>query len=87
MLSEQAAEHARDLRALLADGMLGRIGIVDMGGGARLRLDHAVRIVLDDLDDQTAQARAGRDVDVERWRQLDHELAHLHRLAQHLHPP
>ena len=82
MLSERAAEHARELRALLADGTLGRTGAVDLGGGVRMRLDHAVRIVLDDLDDLTAQVRAGRDIDADRWEQLDEDLAYLHRLAR-----
>ena len=87
MLSEMAAEHARELRALLADRTLGRIGAVDLGGGVRLRLDHAVRIVLGDLDDLTAQAQAGRDVDADRWDQLGEDLAYLHRLARPGQPP
>ena len=82
MLSERAAEHARELRALLADGTLGRIGAVDLGGGVRLRLDHAVRIVLGDLDDLATQVQAGRDVDADRWEQLGEDLAYLNRLAQ-----
>ena len=87
MLSARAAEHARELRALLADGTLGRIGAVDLGGGVRLRLDHAVRIVLGDLDDLTSQVRAGRDTDADRWEQLDEDLTYLHRLARPDRPP
>ena len=87
MLSEMAAEHARWLRALLADGTLGRIGAVDLGGGVRLRLDHAVRIVLDDLDKLAAQVQAGRDVDADRWEQLGEDLAYLRRLARPGQPP
>ena len=87
MLSEMAAEHARELRALLADGTLGRIGSVDLGGGVRLRLDHAVRIVLGDFDELAAQVQAGRDVDAHRWEQLGEDLAYLHRLARPGQPP
>jgi hypothetical protein len=75
MLSEMAAEHARDLRALLADGTLGRIGTVELGGGVRLRLDRAVRIVLDDL---AGQVQAGHDVDADRGEELGEDLAYLH---------
>jgi hypothetical protein len=82
MISERAAEHARELRALLADGTLRRIGAVDLGGGVKLRLDHAVRIVLGDLDDVVVQAQAGREVDADRWEQLGEDLAYLHGLAR-----
>ncbi len=87
MLSARAAEHARELRARLADGTLGRIGTVDLGGGVRLRLDHAVRIVLSDLDELAAQAQAGHDVDTDRWEQLGEDLAYLRRLARPGRPP
>jgi len=87
MLSRVAAEHARELRALLASGTLGRIGAVDLGGGVSLRLDHAVRITLGDLDDLAAQALAGLDVDADRWQQLGEDVAYLHRLARPGQPP
>ena len=48
MLSEMAAEHARELRALLADRTLGRIGAVDLGGdvSAERVSDGGARFVL-----------------------------------------
>ena len=70
--------------SVVSDGTLERIGVVELSDGVRLRLDHAVRIVLDDLDEQ---ARDNREVDADRWRRLDEDLAYLHRLAQDMHGP
>jgi hypothetical protein len=81
MLSTQAERHAHDLRILLGDGTLTRIGDADVGDGMTLPLDLAATIALSDLDDLTDLVADGIPVDEGRWRQLEADLEHLYRLA------
>jgi hypothetical protein len=77
MLSEQAEHHARELRAMLRNGILSRLGHADVGHGVVLPLDLAATIALSDLDD----LGDGGTVAQSRWRQLEADLEHLYRLA------
>jgi hypothetical protein len=81
VLSEQAAEHARQLRKLHDDGLLTGLGISYAREGISLPLDVAVAITLTDLDDLTEQAARGTVVESRRWRRLGDDLEHLYRLA------
>ena len=81
MLSTRAEHHARALRILLGDGTLTRLSDADVGDGVVLPLDLAATIALSDLDDLTDLVADGIPVDGGRWRQLEADLEHLHRLA------
>jgi hypothetical protein len=81
MIPAEAIHAADELRALLRDGILPQLGFVDVGQGARLTFESAVRVTLADLTRFTAWEEAGRAVEVERWYQLGEDLMRLHRMA------
>ena len=81
MIPAEAIEAATRLEGLLRDEALPRLGPVDVGGGARLSFESAVRATLADLHRFTGWERAGRAVPTERWRQLGDDLVRLHRMA------
>ena len=81
MIPPRAAHAADELRALLRDGALPRLGMVDVGMGARLSFESAVRVTLTDLAHLTARHDAGHDVGAARWHQLGKDLERLHRMA------
>jgi hypothetical protein len=72
---------ADDLWTLQRDEALPRLGLVDVGGGARLAFDLAVGLTLADLARFKAWERTGRRVEPERWSQLGADLLRLHRMA------
>jgi hypothetical protein len=81
MITRREARAADDLRALLRDEALPRLGLVDVGGGSRLAFELAVGATLAELDRLAAWERAGRPVDPGRWRQIGSDLVRLHRMA------
>ena len=80
-LSWGAIHAADELRALLRADALPCLGLIDVGKGARLPFESAVRVTLADLARFAAWEHAGRDVAAERWRQLGEDLDRLYRLA------
>jgi hypothetical protein len=80
MLSERAALCAQDLHTWRRDGVITRLGLEHQHDGAGLPLDHAVAIVLNDIDDLDDQAASGAVIDDSYWRQLNDDIEHLHRL-------
>lgn len=85
MISPEAMRAAAELRALLRAGALPRLGLVDVGMGARLSFESAVRVTLADLARFTARHDAGHDVSAARWCQLDEDLERLHRMTTAAH--
>jgi hypothetical protein len=81
MISSTAARAADELRALLRDDALPRLGLVDVGKGSRLTFELAVRVTLTDLARLTARANTGHEVVADRWHQLGEDLERLHRMA------
>ena len=81
LISPDVVRAAQELRALLREGGLPRLGLVDVGKGARLSFESAVRVTLGDLARFAAWEDAGREVEAERWRQLAEDLARLHGMA------
>ena len=65
MSPSDATRAADELRTLLRDGALPHLGLVDVGLGARLPFEMAVRVTLNDLARLTALADGG--VDTARW--------------------
>ena len=80
MLSERVATYAHDLRAWRRDSVITGLGAEHRHDGVGLPLDHAVAIVLNDLDDLDDQAASGAVIDDSYWRQLNDDTEHLHRL-------
>jgi hypothetical protein len=81
MISSTATHAADELRALLRDGALPRLGLVDVGQGSRLTFDLAVTATLGDQARLTSRAATGHEVAAERWHQLGEDLERLHRMA------
>ena len=81
MIPSDATQAADELRALLRDGALPPLGLVDVGLGARLPFEMAVRVTLNDLARLTARADDGRWFDADRWDQIFDDLVRLHRMA------
>ena len=80
MLASNALQWADELRPLLRDGALPRLGLVDVGKGSRLSFELAVRVTLTDLARLTARANTGHEVAADRWHQLGEDLERLHRM-------
>jgi hypothetical protein len=72
---------ADELRALLRDDALPRLGFVDVGKGSRLTFELAVRSTLADLTRLTQMMDAGHVVGADRWRQLGGDIERLHGMA------
>ena len=87
MLKSRALHWADELRALLRDGALPRLGIVDVGMGSRLTFELAVRLTLADLARLTHLTDAGHAVETDRWKQLTEDIERLHRMAFTEPPP
>jgi hypothetical protein len=81
MLSAPSARYASELRTLLEAGALPDRGLVDVGMGARLSFELAVRVTLADLTRFVRWRAAGRVVGADRWRQLSADLERLHAMA------
>jgi hypothetical protein len=81
MLASKAIHAANELRALLHDEALPRLGLVDVGKGSRLTFELAVGVTLTDLDRLTARVNAGQVVHAGRWHQLGEDLERLYRMV------
>jgi hypothetical protein len=87
MRTSKVLHRADELRALLRDGALPSLGIVDVGMGSRLSFELAVRITLADLARLTHLTVAGHAVAADRWKQLSEDIERLHRMAFAEPPP
>ena len=81
MRASKVLHWADELRALLRDGALPSLGIVDVGMGSRLSFELAVRITLADLARLTHQMDAGHAVAADRWKQVSEDIERLHQMA------
>jgi hypothetical protein len=87
MLVPQVLRRADELQALLRDGALPSLGLVDVGMGSRLAFELAVRVTLADLARLTHLTEAGHAVRADRWTQLRVDIERLHRMAFAAPPP
>lgn len=87
MLAPQVLHWADELQALLRDGALPSLGLVDVGMGSRLAFELAVRITLADLARLTHRMDSGQAVGADRWQQLHEDIERLHRMAFAAPPP
>jgi hypothetical protein len=81
MNSSRAIRAADELQAMLREGTLPRLGLVDVGMGARLPLEMAVRVTLADLARTAARVDPNQEREVTRWEQLLADLERLHHMA------
>ena len=81
MRASKVLHWADELRALLRDGALPSLGIVDVGMGSRLTFEFAVRITLADLERLTHLMDGGHAVAMDRWQQVSEDIERLHRMA------
>jgi hypothetical protein len=81
MIASEAMHQAGELRALLRDGALPSLGIVDVGKGSRLSFELAVRVTLAELTRLTHVADASHPAGPDRWHQPGDDLERLQRMA------
>ena len=81
MNSSRAICAADELQAMLREGTLPRPRLVDVGMGARLPLEMAVRVTLADLARTAARVDPNQEREVTRWEQLLADPERLHHMA------
>jgi hypothetical protein len=75
MLSDVAAAHATELRALLEDGVLTAAGTIEIAPGVFGYADETARRVLDTLD----HLQSARATDPAAWTALERDIEQLYR--------